>query len=103
MNQVKSFDLIYLNQRGTNVLNDWLYYRVRSDGGHDNDPITVCQVKWPTFEDIDLIWDENRAVITSPGLTGLASAYEQTCALMKNRWGIDHTESILIGPLIKEA
>jgi hypothetical protein len=103
MNQVKSWDVIYLNKRGSNLDNDWVYYRFRSDGGGDNDPITVCQVKWPTFEDIDLIGDEKKAVITSPGLTGLVTAYEQTCLLMKNQWGIEQADSIVIGSLIKEA
>jgi hypothetical protein len=90
-----------LNKRASNLDNDWVYYRVRSDD--DNDPITVCQVEWPTFRDINLIWDEKKAIITSPGLTSLATAYERVCVLMKNRWGIDHRESIIIGSLIQEA
>jgi len=102
MNPIKSWDLIYLNKLGSDLDNDWVYYRVRSDGGNFRDPITICRVEWHTFKDIDLIWDEKKAVITSPGLTGLASAYEETCRLMKYRWGVDHDDSIIIGSLIVE-
>jgi hypothetical protein len=93
------FDLIYLNTRGSQWFNDWVYYRTGSDGGNTNDPITICRVEWPSLKDVDLIWDERKAVITSPGLTGLASAQDQTWTLMRSRWDVEPKDSILIGAL----
>ncbi|MGA2083954.1 MAG: hypothetical protein ABSG60_00360 [Terracidiphilus sp.] len=90
-------DSIYLNRRNSGETKDWVYYRITSEGGKDRDPVTVCRVEWPTFKDIDKIWDENAAIVTTPGVTGYIPAYEQTCALMKNRWDVDHETSALIG------
>jgi hypothetical protein len=77
-----------------------VYYRVRSEGGQLRDAVTVCRVEWPTFADIDKIWDESAAVVTTPGVTGLTSAYDEISALMKNKWDANHEGSTVIGMLI---
>ena len=89
-------DSVYLNKRNSNHDSDWVYYRITSLG-EKGDPITVCQVRWPTFGDIDLIWDQSKAVITTPGLTESGSAHEKLCRLMKNSWDINHEDSTFIG------
>jgi hypothetical protein len=89
---------IYLNTRNSDVDNDWIYYRVATFG-KDGDAISICQVQWPSFQDIDLIWDESKAVVTSLGLTGSGAASLQIPTLLKNRWNIDHDQSTLIGIL----
>ena len=73
MSETTVLTSVYLNKKDSNLTNDWVYYRLVSKG-EMRDVITVCQVEWPKFTDIDLIWDENKAVIDIPGVTGLTSA-----------------------------
>lgn len=94
-------DMIWLNYRNSSDTSKWVYYRVTSEGGKLDDAVSVCRVEWPTFKDIDRIWDEKAAVITTPGVTGYTTAYEQTCAIMKNRWDVDHENSLVIGVLAR--
>lgn len=98
MSERDNFDLIYLNKKDSSITNDWIYYRLKSKGA-DQDPIEVCKVAWPTFADINLIWDESSAMVSTPGLTGLSSAYEQICSLLLSQWSVDHNKSIVIGLL----
>lgn len=94
----RRIDSIYLNTRNDDSLtNNWAYYRVNSIGGNDNDPIEACLVSWPTFEDINSLSDEATASVWTPGITGLAVAYPTMIEFLKNKWGIDHSTSILIG------
>lgn len=79
-----------------NITNTWVYYRVDSIRGPDEfagtlyAPIQICKVSWPTFADIPPLSD-------TPGITGLASAYEHTCQLVKSQLGVEHEQSQLIG------
>ena len=76
--------------------NTWVYYRVDSVDGPDEPggtlraPIQVCRVSWPSFADIPPMTD-------TPGITGLESAYEHMCRLVKGQWDVDHEKSIFIG------
>jgi hypothetical protein len=90
-------DSIYLNTRNDNVTNNWAYYRIRSVGGASNDPIEACLVKWPTMEDLDSVSDEATASVWTSGITGLASAESTMEEFLHNKWGIDHSSSVLIG------
>jgi len=81
-------------------MNNWLYYRIASynmdePAGTLGAPIEVCRVKWPTFEDVPPATD-------TTGITGLASAHEQLCRLVKELWGVEHEKSILVGVLSPE-
>ena len=91
---------VYFNAMDSNEDKDWVYYRLASIGA-DGDPITICQLRWPTFEDIDSIFDEHKAVITTPGVTGGGTTYARMCLLLKNKWNVDHPHSTLIGFLEK--
>jgi len=78
-----------------NFTKSWIYYRVGSVGAEEPAgqlyaPIQVCRVAWPTFEDIP-------PVIDTPGVTGLASAYEHLCQLLREQWGIEHDMDAIIG------
>lgn len=90
-------DSIYLHKRNESSTATWTYYRVTSIGGSEGDHIQICLVKWPSFEDIDVIGDEKKAVVVNPYDTGFASAYPNLCALLQNKWNIDHERSQLIG------
>ena len=75
--------------------NTWIYYRVASVDGEEPAgtlyaPIEICRVSWPTFRDVPPATD-------TPGITGLASAYEHQCRLLREQWGVEHEESVLIG------
>jgi hypothetical protein len=54
-------------------------------------------LKWPTFEDLDMVGNEQSAVVVNPGDTGFASAYPNLCALLRNKWNIKHSDEDLIG------
>jgi hypothetical protein len=97
MTDVLQIDSIYLNTCDDNLTNNWAYYRIRSIGGCLNDPIEVCLVKWPTMEDLDSISDETTASVWTPGITGLAGASTTMEEFLRNKWGIDHSTSVLIG------
>ncbi len=91
-------DSIYLNKRGTeNWTSAWAYYRITSIGGQMGDPIEVALVKWPTFEDIDVVGDLDKAVVTNPGDTGYTSALTNFTDLLQKKWHIEHEQSVLIG------
>ena len=51
-------------------------------GGKDGDNIEVCLVRWPGFEDIDIVGDEDKAIVVNPGDTGYASAFPNVCELL---------------------
>lgn len=92
------FDMIFLNScDGDQTTNNWVYYRLTSVGGQNNDPIEACLVSWPDFKDIDSPVDENTASVSTPGITGLKGAHLTVTELLKNKWGIDHSASIMIG------
>jgi hypothetical protein len=78
-----------------NFTNTWIYYRVTSvraeeHAGTLGAPIQVCRVSWPTFQDIG-------PMIDTPGITGLESAYEHQCRVLKAQLGVEHEESTFIG------
>jgi hypothetical protein len=89
---------LYKPPETENYVNSWVYYRIDSVRGPDEPegsmyaPIQMCKVSWPLFKDI-------KPVIDTPGITGLASAWDQMCSVAKNQWGVDHKQSILIGCL----
>jgi hypothetical protein len=89
-------DQIYLNKRGSMTAEQWAYYRITSEGGL-GDPIELCLVKWPTFEDIDTVISPDSAVVINPGQTGYASAYDTFLKVLKSKWNIDHSDDGLIG------
>jgi hypothetical protein len=90
-------DSIYLNKRGDpHDTSKWAYYRITSRGDLD-DPIEVCLLKWPTFEDIDIVGELDKAKVVNPGDTGRSSAFPNICKLLKNKWNIDHNIDDLIG------
>lgn len=95
-------DAIYLNKRGSQSDEDWVYYRVTSQG-KEGDHIEVCLVSWPSFADIDRVGDEQRAVVVNPGDTGFTCAYPNICALLKNKWNVDHCDDDLIGIRVRNA
>lgn len=80
--------------------NSWVYYRIVSIRGPDeaagklNAPIQVCKVSWPSFTDIPPMTD-------TPGITGLTTAYQHMCQLVKSQWGVEHEQSVLIGLLVE--
>jgi len=85
---------LYKPPETESITNTWIYYRIASvdavePGGTLFATIQVCKVTWPTFEDIP-------PVIDTPGITGLESAWEHQCAVLK-RMGVDHEQSVLIG------
>ena len=89
---------IYLNKRDSpDLSSDWVYYRITSTGGALGDHIQVCMLKFPSFEDIDIVGEENKAVVTNPGDTGYLSAYPNLCNLLQNKWNVIHADSIVIG------
>jgi hypothetical protein len=95
-------DAIYLNKRGSpSDTSQWAYYRVTSQGSQ-GDHIEVCLLNWPSFEDLDLVGDEQKAVVVNPGDTGFASAYPNMCTLLRNKWNVDHCDDDLIGIRVRE-
>lgn len=76
-------------------------YRLTSIGGQNNDPIEACLVSWPTFKDIDSLVDESTASIWTPGITGQAVAHLTMKEFLKNKWGIDHADSTVIGLIVR--
>jgi hypothetical protein len=96
------FDTIYLNKRGDELTDNWAYYRLTSIGGKDNDPIEACLVSWPKFKDFDSSGDERTAKVWTPGITGLRLAQPTMKELLKNKWGIEHTDSTLIGLIVRD-
>jgi hypothetical protein len=90
-------DEIYLDKCGDDdhYPDKWKYFRVTRVTGLGNiegtvaATIQVCQVKWPTFEDIPPVND-------SPGVTGYASAWEIVNGALR-QWGIERDRSIFIG------
>jgi len=97
------FDTIFLNKRGDDLTTNWAYYRLTSIGGQNNDPIEACLVRWPTFNDIDSLADESTASVWTPGITGLGVAYGTMNDFLKNKWNIDHTNSTVIGLIVRGA
>ena len=95
-------DMIYLDKRGSNLDNDWAYYRITSEGGV-GDPIELCLVKWPTFEDIDEIVSPESAVVVNQGDTGYTSAYDNFGKVLKKKWNIRHSDDKLIGMIFRGA
>ncbi len=93
---------IYLNRRGNDLTNNWVYYRLTSIGGQNNDPIEVCLVSWPTFMDIDSLANERTASVWTPGITGLRVAHDAMNELLKNNWDIDHADSSVIGLIVRD-
>jgi hypothetical protein len=91
-------DSIYLNKRGDPAnTSAWAYYRIRSLGGKEGDDIEICMVRWPTFDDLDVIGDEFKAIVVNPSDTGYTSAFPNLCEVLKNKWNIDHKIDDLIG------
>ena len=91
-------DTIYLNKRqNESDTREWAYYRVTSIGGQEGDDIQVCLLKWPKFEDIDVVGEEKKAVVVNSADTGFVSAYPNLCQLLSRKWNIDHEQSVLIG------
>ena len=91
---------VYLYQE-SELMNDWVYYRIASinsdePAGTLGAPIEVCRVEWPTFRDMLPATD-------TQGITGLASAHNRLCRLVKQLWGVDHKKSVLIGVLSPRA
>lgn len=92
---------IYLYQPpGPAFLNNWIYYRVASintdeAAGTLGAPIEVCRVAWPKFDDIPPATD-------TQGITERASAYDHMCRLLRQLYGVEHENSILIGMLSPE-
>jgi hypothetical protein len=83
-----------------NVSNTWIYYRVASvqaaePAGTLSAPIQTRRVSWPTFKDIP-------PMIDTPGITGWNTAYEHQCRLLREQWGVEHEQSVLIGFLLTE-
>lgn len=101
MNDKMRFDTIFLNKRGDDLTNNWAYYRLTSIRGRDNDPIEACLVSWPTFRDIDSLGDESTASVWTPGITGLRVAHVTMKEFLKNKWDIDHSDSTVIGLIIR--
>jgi hypothetical protein len=90
-------DSIFLNKRGDlSDTSKWAYYRVTSHG-KVGDNVEVCLLKWPTFEDLDVVGDHLKAVVVNPGDTGFTCAFPNLCSLLKNKWNIDHDIDDLIG------
>ena len=87
---------IYLDKRGSNLDNNWTCYRITSEG-EEGDPIELCMVRWPTFEDIDEIVSPDSAVVVNLGDTGYTSAYDNFVKVLKKKWNIDHDDDKLIG------
>ncbi len=91
-------DHIYLNTRDNSFSTwIWAYYRITSQGGKEGDNIEVCLLKWPTLEDINIVGDEEKAIVVNPADTGYNSAHLNVCQLLKKKWDIDHEKSIFIG------
>jgi hypothetical protein len=101
MNDKMLFDAIYLNKRGSDATNNWAYYRITSIGGEDNDPIEACLVSWPAFQDVDSLADESTARVWTPGITGLRIARSTLKEFLRNKWGIEHEDSTVIGLIIR--
>jgi hypothetical protein len=95
---MKTVDAIYLNKRGNpHDTSDWAYYRITSQG-KDGDHIEVCLLRWPTFEDLDVVGDERKAPVVNPLDTGFSSAYPNMCKVLLHKWNIAHNaEEDLIG------
>jgi hypothetical protein len=89
MNDKMRFDTIFLNKRGDDLTNNWVYYRLTSIGGQNNDPIEACLVSWPTFQDINSLADERTASVWTPGITGLRVAHVTMKEFLQNKWGVD--------------
>lgn len=86
---------LYKPPQTESFTNSWIYYRIDSieaeePAGHLGAPIQVCKVSWPTFADMPPATD-------TPGITGLASAYDHMCSLLKAQWGVEHENSVFIG------
>lgn len=85
---------LYKPPQTENFTNSWIYYRVASvraeePAGTLHAPIQTCRVSWPEFEDMPLVVD-------TPGVTGLESAGEHLCRVLK-AWGVEHQRSEFIG------
>jgi hypothetical protein len=95
-------DSIYLNKRGDPLdTSKWVYYRITSQG-KDGDHIEICTLTWPELADLDVIGDEQKAVVVNPNDTGFRWAYPNMCTLLLNKWNIDHNEiDDLIGSRVR--
>jgi hypothetical protein len=91
-------DEIYVDKgkdTGNHFPDTWKYYRVTGVTGLGNPEgteeatIQVCRVSWPKLDDIPPATD-------SPGVTGLASAWEIVNRALR-QWDIDRERSIFIG------
>ena len=96
-----NIDMIWLNKRGSDHTSDWAYYRFTSLG-KDGDMISACQVEWPSLKDIDELGDADKAIVSTPGLTGFAIAFPTMVSLLQNKWNIDHKHSIVIGLIARQ-
>jgi hypothetical protein len=102
MNRPDVLDSIYLNKRGHEQdTQHWAYYRVTSLGGQLGDHIQVCLLAWPLLSDIDVVGEEDKALVVNPADTGFIYAYPNLCKLLKKKWNIDHEQSILIGMRVR--
>jgi hypothetical protein len=97
--RLPGLQLIYLYKppQRENITNTWIYYRIASvdavePGGTLFAPMQARRVSWPTFEDVP-------PMIDTPGITGLESAHEHQCRLLKEQWAVEHEQSVVIGLL----
>ena len=91
---MQSIDL-YKPPRTESLTNTWIYRRVASvdaeePAGTLYAPIQICRVSWPTFTDVPPMTD-------TPGITGLESAYEHQCRLLREQLNVEYEQSVLLG------
>jgi hypothetical protein len=86
---------LYKPPKSKKLINTWIYYRVASISAEEPAgtlyaPMEICRVSWPTFKDIP-------PATETPGITGLRSAHEHLCHLLREQLNVEHEQSVLIG------
>jgi hypothetical protein len=94
----RNFSVVYLfKPEGTESgpSSEWIYYRETSSVDPYDLHLALSRVTFPGCVDIADNPGDLAAII--PGVIGFTSAEDQRRAYLQNRWGVDHSRSIMIG------
>jgi hypothetical protein len=80
-------------------ISKWIYYRVDPDIADENE-LAISRVRFPGCEDIPEPPDDpGDAAAANPGGVGVVTAGPHRDVFLKDRFGVEHNKSILIGTI----